>query len=210
MAIDNFQRNPNWTGSVVVTISALSREIQNKLKGNDNNAVKHYVNKHGHVPLWVLVNFLTFGELSYFYSNMTFDLQIEVAKYFTKMRIREHQLSQYIATSPSAIMSVNKIVNLFRNSVAHSEITFSKKMFKSPNMKPIKHALGITNFTLTSQAGVFELILCMRLMLPKKDYYRLQRDLKNLFRAYENEFKSISFNSVLQDMNFPKNFLNYI
>lgn len=77
-------------------------------------------------------------------------------------------------------------------------------------MKSIKHALGITNFTLTSQASVFELILCMRLMLPKKDYYRLQRDLKNLFRAYENEFKSISFNSVLQDMNFQKNFLNYI
>lgn len=210
LAIDNFQRNPDWTGSVVGTISALSREIQNKLKGDDDNAVKHYVNKHGHVPLWVLVNFLTFGELNYFYSNMTTDLQLEVAKDFTRMRVREYRPTHYVPTSPAAIRSVNKIVNLFRNSVAHGEITFSKKLVKSTNMKPIKQALGITNIALNSQAGLFELILCMKLMLTKKDYHRLQKDLKGLFSNYKNEFTSISFNSVLQDMNFPKRYFDYI
>ena len=55
LSIDNYSRNPKnsqLVKSIVDTISKISKK-----KGDIN----HYINKYGHLPLWVSVNFLTFG-----------------------------------------------------------------------------------------------------------------------------------------------------
>lgn len=62
LSIDNYSRNPKnsqLVKSVVDTISKLSNSISkiSKKKGDIN----HYINKYGHLPLLVSVNFLTFG-----------------------------------------------------------------------------------------------------------------------------------------------------
>ena len=75
LAINNFDSKN--VSAVVKTISSLSRAIDNRVTQGkkSNNAIKHYVNNHGHVPLWVLVNFLTFGEISHFFNNCTEDIK---------------------------------------------------------------------------------------------------------------------------------------
>ncbi|WP_373892493.1 Abi family protein [Weissella confusa] len=208
LAIDNFTRDPQKVQSVVRTISSLSNVVKNK-SGQDN-AIKHYVNKHRHVPLWVLVNFLTFGDINFFHQIMTNDLRITVAKDFTHFQRRSYP-GQFIAgIQPEAIDSVNQLVNHFRNAVAHGEITFSKKIFKTPNLRPFKAALGNPNIPLNSQAGVFELLIGLKVVLPKKDFKKLAHRIDELIRDYQNDFKSITFNSVLNDMNFPQNYKDFI
>lgn len=208
LAIDNFTRDPQKVQSVVRTISSLSNVVKNK-SGQDN-AIKHYVNKHRHVPLWVLVNFLTFGDINFFHQIMTNDLRITVAKDFTHFQRRSYP-GQFIAgIQPEAIDSVNQLVNHFRNAVAHGEITFSKKIFKTPNLRPFKAALGNPNIPLNSQAGVFEILIGLKVVLPKKDFKKLAHRIDELIRDYQNDFKSITFNSVLNDMNFPQNYKDFI
>ncbi|MBD1491127.1 Abi family protein [Weissella confusa] len=208
LAIDNFTRDPQKVQSVVRTISSLSNVVKNK-SGQDN-AIKHYVNKHRHVPLWVLVNFLTFGDINFFHQIMTNDLRITVAKDFTHFQRRSYH-GQFVAgIQPEAIDSVNQLVNHFRNAVAHGEITFSKKIFKTPNLRPFKAALGNPNIPLNSQAGVFELLIGLKVVLPKKDFKKLAHRIHELIRDYQNHFKSITFNSVLNDMNFPQNYKDFI
>lgn len=208
LAIDNFTRDPQKVQSVVRTISSLSNVVKNK-SGQDN-AIKHYVNKHRHVPLWVLVNFLTFGDINFFHQIMTNDLRITVAKDFTHFQRRSYP-GQFIAgIQPEAIDSVNQLVNHFRNAVAHGEITFSKKIFKTPNLRPFKAALGNPNIPLNSQAGIFELLIGLKVVLPKKDFKKLAHRIDELIRDYQNDFKSITFNSVLNDMNFPQNYKDFI
>lgn len=208
LAIDNFTRDPQKVQSVVRTISSLSNVVKNK-SGQDN-AIKHYVNKHRHVPLWVLVNFLTFGDINFFHQIMTNDLRITVAKDFTHFQRRSYP-GQFVAgIQPEAIDSVNQLVNHFRNAVAHGEITFSKKIFKTPNLRPFKAALGIPNIPLNSQAGVFELLIGLKVVLPKKDFKKLAHRINDLIREYQNDFKSITFNSVLNDMNFPQNYKDFL
>lgn len=51
LAMDNFSRDSGKVSSVVGTISSLSSTIQKYSSRKGDNAIKHYVNKHGHVPL---------------------------------------------------------------------------------------------------------------------------------------------------------------
>lgn len=208
LAIDNFSRDPQKVQSVVRTISSLSNVVNRK--SSQKNAIRHYVNKHLHVPLWVLVNFLTFGDLNYFYQIMTDDLRLTVAKDFTAFQRRAYPGKFRVGISPLAIDSTNHLVNHFRNAVAHGEVTFSKKISKTPSLQPVKSILSDQSLPLNSQAGIFELLIVLRMVLTKKDYKKLNRGINELLKNYKGEFNSISFNSILNDMNFPQNYQNYL
>lgn len=207
LAMDNFSRNPQQVSSVVGTISSLSSTIKkysSDRKGK--NAIKHYVNKHGHVPLWVLVNFLTFGELNYFYSNCTQDIQLTIAKDFQHTKKASYNSSSQPAITPNAIMDINQMVNIFRNAVAHGEITYSKIIQRTPHMRDIKVAANIRNVPLESQAGIFELIIAMKAVLPRRNYQRLIKDIGILLKEFKDRFTPINYSALLQDMHFPSNY----
>lgn len=207
LAINNFSKDSRKVHDVVSTISSLSGVIKYKFK--QKNAITHYVNKHRHVPLWVLVNFLTFGDFNYFYQILTDDVKLKIAQDFSAQRKRVYSVKS-LAITPDTIMAVNHLVNHFRNAVAHGEITFSKKIHRSPNLQSIKVPLGIQTTALNSQAGVFELIIALKVVLQKKTFKKLSRELRQLFSDYQNKFSSITFASILSDMNFPTNFADYL
>lgn len=202
LAMDNYSRDQSAVSSVVGTISSLSNVIKRKsARGQENNAIKHYVNNHGHVPLWVLVNFLTFGDLNYFYVNAEKDIKITIAEDFSKKYYRSYK--QLIKINTDSIEAINHIVNHFRNAVAHGEITYSKYLKKGPSFRNIKRNLELTNYEISSQKGVFELVLALKLVLNKRDYSILKRRLLSLLSEYENKFVSVEFGAILHDMHIP-------
>ncbi|CDK35468.1 FIG00754708: hypothetical protein [Ligilactobacillus salivarius cp400] len=205
LAIDNF--NGYDISSVVGTISSLSNTIKNKTPVNKNqeNAIKHYVNNHGHVPLWVLVNFLTFGELNYFYRNCQDKVQMNIAKDFSNHLRREYNKKYDISIKPETINAINHLVNHFRNAVAHNEITYSKHLYKSPGIQSIKNILSLP-VSLNSQAGIFELVISLKVVLPRKEYSIMAKRIIKLLEKYREQFHSVDFNAILQDMNFPTNY----
>ncbi|MDM8279682.1 Abi family protein [Ligilactobacillus agilis] len=209
LAIDNF--NGTNISSIVGTISSLSNTIKNmaSVKKNQQNAIKHYVNKHGHVPLWVLVNFLTFGELNYFYRNCQDNVQVAIAKDFSSHLRREYSKKYATSITPETINAINHLANHFRNAVAHNEITYSKRLSKSPDLRSIKNILSLP-VPLSSQAGIFELVMSLKIVLPKKDYLILSKALLKLLDNYKKHFHSVNFNAILQDMNFPLNYKEFL
>lgn len=209
LAMDNYSRDSNAVSSVVGTISSLSRVIKQKsTKQQSSNAIKHYVNNHGHVPLWVLVNFLTFGDLNYFYHNSTEELKRIIAQDFSKKYERSYGKS--IKISVESIESINHLVNHFRNAVAHGEITYSKFLTKGPSFKSIKKELEIDNFNVNSQKGVFELIVALKLVLNNNDYLLLKQKILTLLSDNSVKFESVEFSAILHDMNFPLNYENIL
>lgn len=205
LAIDNF--NNFDISSVVGTISSLSNTIKNKasVKKNQQNAIKHYVNNHGHVPLWVLVNFLTFGELNYFYKNCQNKVQVNIAKDFSRHLKREYNKKYTTSITPETINAINHLVNHFRNAVAHNEITYSKHLSKSPGLQSIKNIISLP-IPLNSQAGIFELVISLKVVLPRKEYSLLSKRIIKLLEKYREQFHSVDFDAILQDMNFPTNY----
>lgn len=210
LAMDNFSTNPNKLPQILKTISSLSSTINRKASERRDNAIKHYVNNHRHVPLWVLVNFLTFGDLNYFYSNCTEDVKVAVAKAFTKKRKEEYGIKKTPSLTPDVIETINHMVNHFRNAVAHNEIIYSKYIYKSARLKPIKSMLNDSSLELQSQAGVFELIMSLKLVLDKREYTILIKKMKSLLDSYQYSFQSVSFDGILQDMHIPQNYSEYL
>ena len=51
-------------------ISGISKTIAQKEREKNDNSVKHYLNHHFNVPLWVIMNYLSFGQVVQFYELM--------------------------------------------------------------------------------------------------------------------------------------------
>jgi len=76
--------------------------------------ITHQRNKYGNVPLWVLVNVLTFGSITFMYRYLPQKIQIPISKNFDK--VNEKELLQYL-----------QVLTKFRNVCAHNERLFSYK-----------------------------------------------------------------------------------
>ena len=68
------------------------------------------------MPLWVLMNALTFGQLSKMYSFLSSEVKSKVSQKFEF--VNERQLEQYL-----------KVLVLYRNVCAHNERLFSHKVY---------------------------------------------------------------------------------
>lgn len=204
LAIDNFNQDTKKVKDVVNTINQLSSTLSNN--SSKPTAIRHYVNKHGHVPLWVLSNYLTFGNLNHFYSASTDEIRINIAKDFKKMYERDYK-TKIDSIDPVLIDSINKAINFFRNAVAHGNITYSMTVQHGAKTGKIIRKLNLNDiYTPQSQTGVFELIVCLKLFIQKREYRRLVKDINNLINDYKDDFSSISFNTILQDMHFPTDY----
>lgn len=183
--MDNFTEDSNKVANVLRTINSLSYVISRKVSDKRDSAIRHYVNKHRHVPLWVLVDFLTFGDLNYFYSNCTNEVKVNIASDFTKKHKREYKLEKMNSITPDTIETINHMVNLFRNAVAHNEITYAKYLYKSSKLKTIKSILNKPKLELANQAGVFELIMGLKIVLDKDEFKGLAKRIKKSFEEVQ-------------------------
>ena len=87
---DNYLKTENFDNSSEHNISSsikLIGDIQPEIArqmSKHHQAVTHYMTEHGYIPLWVLVNVLTFGKIENFYKNMKPADKTIVAKQFNQ------------------------------------------------------------------------------------------------------------------------------
>lgn len=208
--IYNFNHDPNRISQVLKTTNLLASRITQENKRSGKNAIKHYINSHTGIPLWVLMEFLTFGDLNFFYLNSKKELKQKIAQDFTIKYRKTNNLHQSLAIMPEIIEHINHVVNLFRNAVAHNEITYSKVINRGPNMRSIVNVLEQPHLPIHDQAGVFELILCLRLVLNQSEYVSISNSLKILLSRSKERLGSDNFLSLLNIMHFPRNYEYFI
>jgi len=123
LKIDNFDNSPSTLGDVADLISILHREIANQIK-KKNNMILHYIFTYGFIPPWVLVNIISLGTLSKFYSLLEQKDQNDIGKHFN---LKPQDMKTYL-----------KNLSLARNWCAHDERFFDKR-FKSQITTNIIH-----------------------------------------------------------------------
>jgi abortive infection bacteriophage resistance protein len=157
--------------------------------------INHAQNKYGNVPLWVLTNALTFGNISKMYMLITQDLQIKISK--TYPYINEKQLS-----------SLLKVLVKFRNVCAHGERLFTYKTLDSIPDLPIHKKLSIelkgTQY-INGKNDLFSVVIALRYLLADNWYKEFIRELKSLIDKYLKKHESISKLDLHSKMGFPEN-----
>lgn len=135
----------------------------------------HYRAAHGHIPIWIFINKLTFGEMLHFY---------EVLKI-------QNNISSFFNLTPSQLRTCMLFLNQVRNDCAH----FSS--FINQDYPILKKDLPllvdfITNYNLNSQkqiTNIFRLLIVFKYLLPSNPYYSfIQAVDKDVFSMIYSEY----------------------
>ncbi len=145
------------------------------------------------VPLWVLINGLTFGMLSKFYGILTPDLKVKVSKNFPG--VNEKQLEQFLS-----------VMTKFRNVCAHNERLFSYQANRDIPDMPIHRKLGIRQRGIQYVQGkrdLFAMVIALRYLLPENDFKKFKRHFTLILRHYHTYSQALSHEELLELMGFP-------
>jgi abortive infection bacteriophage resistance protein len=197
LKLSNFEsyKNNDELQAIMDVISTFQRTISDRCSKHD--AIKHYVTTYGYVPLWVLVNVLTFGSISKFFGLLKLQDRQSISKEFS---IQENVFKGYL-----------KLMSLFRNVCAHEERLYSKKFKQEIAVSSIHSRLAIPNVNGKYSCGttdLFALLICIHELLPKDDIseftdiiLQINKELENL----QNKIHTINENDILISMGFPVN-----
>ncbi len=201
--INNF--DDSHARAVTTLISKLSNVINNNTSNNSSNGqINHYINNHKNVPLWVLSQKMTFGEIKHFIYCMKKDLKEKFCNDIIHDYNRAYKYHIHISPAVvSDIMLMLDLLNEFRNVCAHGERLYNFVFKKGKNIPGItSHFYSPQNIRFASK--LFDCILISALFTSKKEYNIL---LKRISREIESLKKLLApnqFNVVLMNMGFPK------
>lgn len=187
--IKNFKEEPK---KVLQQISILTKTIHDKV--DKYGAVKHYIEKHGEVPLWVLVNYLTIGNISNFYNVLKESDRNIISKTYADRYNKNYKSSVRLQDLDFA--AGLKVINLTRNICAHDERLYNFN-FKNTRMSSIANNLAVRNY---DNRKVVVVILFLKMVLNKKYFNTFITDFLKLCKKYENSFKTVSFDKILEIM----------
>ena len=197
LQVENYSNSKYQLSYVLNNLATLSNAIRKQTRNsNAKKPIRHYLDKHEDIPLWVLVNFLTFGNISHFYNSLDESLQNTIAKDFGQRYKKNYNSKEKI--SKSELIEVIKICNFFRNVCAHDEVMYSFTLNKSCQTAIFEKFFD-EEF---SGKNLHDLILSLKLVLPKNEYQNLINSISKIKNKYKDEFKSISINKIFEISGF--------
>lgn len=179
---------------VLKQISILTKTIHDNV--GDYGAIKHYIEDHGSVPLWVLVNYLTIGNLSYLYAALKNSEKNSIAKYYSEKFAKQYNPAKPLKISSEDMESALKIFNLVRNQCAHDERLFNSD-YKSIRVSNVANYFGIKKYNNTR---IIVAILYFKAVLNKSHYKKFHAELVEIFDKYKNKFNTVKFDEILDIM----------
>lgn len=189
----------NYTAANQRGIDKLISILGNLANGNTEYEYVNYQRRvYGNVPLWVLVNTMTFGQISKMYSFLHPGMKSKIARSYTHVNDRE--LEQYL-----------KVLVLYRNVCAHNERLYSHKVYSEIPDTPLHSKLGITKTGTQYDMGkkdLFGVVIAFRYLLPAEDFRTFKTKLDKLIKRYLRKSSRISENELLEAMGFPQNWKN--
>jgi len=159
----------------------------------------HYVThqriKYKNVPLWVLVNVLTFGSITFMYRYLPQKIQIPISKNYDK--VNEKELLQYL-----------QVLTKFRNVCAHSERLFSYRTKNDIPDTSLHLKLRIpkkgTQY-IYGKNDLFSVVIALRYLLEKEDFNQFKRRLGRIISKFVSDTTHITEIGLLNKMGFPSN-----
>lgn len=188
----NYNNSPKNKASIFKLIEVLKYQA---VKNKEHQYRLHQRSVYHNVPLWVLINTLTFGQLSHFYSLLPFNIKSAVSKEFPA--VKERELEKYL-----------KIFTLFRNVCAHNERLYSFRIHIDFPDNTLLAKLNIPKQGkqyVQGKRDMFGLVIALRYLLPKDVFIEFKRSLQNLIRNYSRQSKRMSEVTLLSMMGFPEN-----
>ena len=152
--------------------------------------VQYNINKYGTVPLWVVIQTLTFGNLSKMFMFSNQKLQSQISRNFDN--VYGHQLD-----------SMLNVLSKFRNVCAHGERLFNYKTQKSIIDLPVHHKLE--NYNPTSKNNLFNVVICFKYLSSDENFQSFFVAIEDMIDIIATALGEDYSKKVLDEMGFPEN-----
>lgn len=175
----NYNQNLRTRDNKFKYIQLISR-FQNIYNNTEYKPFKHYKMHHGHIPIWIFINKLTYGEMVHFY---------EVLKI-------QPNISNSFGLSPSQLRTCMLFLNQVRNDCAHFSGFYNQTYPKLKQSIPLLNDFQ-SNFSFTDQSNIpniFLVLIILKYLIPRTEYSTLIVTLeKEVFELiYEKYIPTIS------------------
>lgn len=189
--INNF----NNTRRTNKTVSRLISTLQRAVTTTDYIYINYYRNTYGNIPLWVLINVLTFGNLSKMYQVFPQSLQSKICRNFGI--VNQRQMEQFLS-----------VLTKFRNVCAHGERLFTYRTMDNIADSPLHKKLSIPMNGIQYQYGkkdLFAAVIAFRYLIPAKDFPAFKKKLSRLIDNASTSLTHMDDSELLDRMGFPSN-----
>lgn len=187
---------------VTLLISNLSKIISSKMKEKKDNAIKHYIKNHSVVPFWVLVNYMSFGQLVKFYKYLNTSLQNTIAKDFSVFLNENLDINNVKLTSSQLLSYLENVVEL-RNVVAHNNRILGYSCRNNTIYLKELHSKYNINANSPRQ-DVFNVFISMQCLLTKNQYAQLHNTILKRTKNLNNDIHTIPISTILNSIGFDK------
>ena len=155
--------------------------------------ISYHQNKYGNVPLWVLINAITFGSMSKMYGFLSQSIQSQIAQDFP---LHANQLE-----------SMLRVLTNFRNVCAHGERLFTYETKKDAIHDLLLHQkMNIPKKNgqyIKGKNDLFSVLISLRYLLPNGEFKQFKKQLSNQITNFIRNFTIISEHDLLDLMGFP-------
>jgi abortive infection bacteriophage resistance protein len=158
--------------------------------------IKHHINKYGAVPMWVLVNSLTMGNISVFFSLMKPQEQIAISQNYQLMK---ENLNRYM-----------KVLSEVRNICAHDERLYNIKLKKESEIRDTNyHNLlsipMVQSKYVKGKKDFLAVLISIKDVTKKREYGKLITEIESEIDKLSPKLISISINDIKDKMGLPTN-----
>lgn len=170
--------------------------VQKTLNHPEKYAYVNYnIKKYGTVPLWVIIQTLTLGNISKMYMFSTQQLQSQIAREF------EHIYGNHLS-------SMLNVLSKFRNVCAHGERLYNYKTKKSILDLPIHSA--IKNYNPTSKNDLFNVLICLKYLSEDSNFISMVQTIDQMIDVMIEGLGEEYAKAILSGMGFPENWKDIV
>lgn len=185
-------------------------------KKNKNLSITSYLNQHGYIPMWILMNVLTLGNVSHLFTFQKEAIQLHMIK---SLKLHSSPNMSNNLTILNTARSL-QILSIFRNICAHNERFYNTQVkvpiddiFMQFGLK-LPHSVdpssnrrlnkSKSNQRLNARRGIFSLIFVISLFLRKNDLNHFIEEIQKEFLVLDEKLHTISIVEIkrLMGLNF--------
>lgn len=164
-------------------------------------AIREFFDKHRNVPLWVLVNFLSLGQITNFYTVIDDELRERIAGDFAEEFSAEYEPLQLQASELDAIL---RIAFPYRNKSAHEEVLYRYRLPHPEDLGNVDAMLRLSAGTV-GKGTVYSMVGLLRLVLAKEEYEVFAAELERLMEELKESLPGRAYGVVMRDTGFREN-----
>ena len=181
LELENYRTTEHGKQAARKVVRNLHYALEVKSQRHNKDFIDHYLSKHKHVPLWVLANFLSFGQISKFFSALDESTQASACKTFGEYSTLVHGKAR-VRIEPRYMRHLLRQLADFRNICAHEERLYCIRLGK------------------TGDIQVSDLVRMMRKILPPENYRKMVLELADAIESAGQNLSTINVEQVLHPM----------